>query len=550
MKKIFHPARTVILALLILLNIAPASAQNDFEIAKNVDIFVSILRELNAKYADEITPGDLTKTAIDAMLESLDPYTVYYTENEIEDVKMLTSGQYVGVGALIQQYDNDRVAISEIYENCPAHKAGLLAGDIIVKIDGKSVAGKNSTDVSSAMRGQPGSTVTLEVYRPSKKKNYTFDIRREEVKLPNIPYYGMIDEHIGYIKLDQFTEQAGKEVKDAFTDLKGQGMTALVLDLRNNGGGLLQEAVKIMNIFIDQNTVIVTTKGKLETQNNTFRTPAAVTDRDIPVVVVVNDHSASASEIVAGAFQDLDRGVILGQKSFGKGLVQNVVPLSFNTSMKLTVSKYYIPSGRCVQAIEYFDKVDGTPATIPDSLAVAFKTKNGRTVYDKGGIEPDVPMPLEYASNVLGALMINNLIFDFCNEYHATHTAIPPADQFSVDDDLYQEFEEFVKGKNYDYTSETEEVMADLKKAAEDEHYYEKLAPLYQQMTETLKAEKAAELQTHKQEISEVLASEIAARYYYQKGRLMNELSVDPEIKEAKAILKDPARYRSILNLK
>ncbi len=530
--------------------ILPTRAQNDFEIAKNVDIFISILRELNAKYADEISPGELTNTAIDAMLESLDPYTIYYTENEIEDVKMITSGQYGGIGALIQQYGKDKVAISEIYENCPAQKSGVLAGDIITKVDGKSTAGKNSTDISSAMRGQPGTTVTLEVFRPSKNKTLNFSITREEITLPNIPYYGMLDNTVGYIKLDQFTDKAGKEVRDAFTDLKGQGMTALILDLRNNGGGLLQEAVKIMNIFVEQGNVIVYTKGKIEDQNHIFRTPAHALDKDIPVVVLVNEHSASASEIVAGAFQDLDRGVIVGKKSYGKGLVQNIVPLSFNSSMKLTVSKYYIPSGRCVQAIEYFDKVDGTPATIPDSLAVAFKTKNGRIVYDKGGIEPDVPMPLEYASNVLGALMINNLIFDFCNEYHATHTAIPPADQFSVDDDLYQEFVEFVKGKNYDYTSETEEVMADLKKAAEDEHYYEKLAPLCQQMTETLKAEKAAELQTHKQEISEVLASEIAARYYYQKGRLMNELSVDPEIKEAKAILKDPARYRSILNLK
>lgn len=540
----------LVAAIIITATLIPARAQNDFEIAKNVDIFITILRELNAKYADEITPGDLTKTAIDAMLESLDPYTVYYTENEIEDVKMLTSGQYGGIGALIQQYDKDKVAISEIYENCPAHKSGLLAGDIITKIDGKSVAGKSSTDVSSAMRGQPGTTVNLEVFRPSKNKKLTFAIRREEVKLPNIPYFGMLDESVGYIKLDQFTENAGKEVKDAFTDLKGQGMKALILDLRNNGGGLLQEAVKIMNIFVEQGAVIVSTKGKIEEQNHIFRTPAQPIDRDIPVVVLVNENSASASEIVSGAFQDLDRGVIVGHKSFGKGLVQNIVPLSFNSSMKLTVSKYYIPSGRCVQKIEYFSKDSTKSHAIPDSLAVAYKTKNGRTVYDKGGIEPDVKTDDLYASNVLTSLILNNLIFDFVNQYHANHTMIPEAKEFTVDDDLYQEFVDFLKNKDYNYTTETELVMADLKEAAESEKYFDKIKTVYEQLEQKLKDEKSADLQTYKKEISEFIASEIAARYYYQKGRIISELNFDPEVATAIAVLKDQNRYRSILKIK
>lgn len=542
--------KLIVVVLLTAATLIPARAQNDFEIAKNVDIFITVLRELNAKYADEITPGDLTRTAIDAMLESLDPYTVYYTENEIEDVKMLTSGQYGGIGALIQQYDKDKVAISEIYENCPAHKSGLLAGDIILKIDGKSVAGKSSTDVSSAMRGQPGTTVSLEVFRPSKNKNFTFSIRREEVKLPNIPYFGMLDETVGYIKLDQFTENAGKEVKDAFTDLKGQGMKALILDLRNNGGGLLQEAVKIMNIFVDQGAVIVSTKGKIEEQNHIFRTPAQPIDRDIPVVVLVNENSASASEIVSGAFQDLDRGVIVGHKSFGKGLVQNIVPLSFNSSMKLTVSKYYIPSGRCVQKIEYFSKDSTKSHVIPDSLAVAYKTKNGRTVYDKGGIEPDVKTEDIYASNLLTALIINNLTFDFANQYHANHTMIPEANQFTVDDDLYQEFVNFIKNKDYNYTTETEMVMKDLKEAAQDEKYFDKIKSAYEQLEQQLKDEKSADLQTYKKEISEYLAGEIAARYYYQKGRIISELTVDPEVATAISVLKDQNRYRSILRIK
>ncbi len=530
--------------------ILPTRAQNDFEIAKNVDIFISILRELNAKYADEISPGELTNTAIDAMLESLDPYTIYYTENEIEDVKMITSGQYGGIGALIQQYGKDKVAISEIYENCPAQKSGVLAGDIITKVDGKSTAGKNSTDISSAMRGQPGTTVTLEVFRPSKNKTLNFSITREEITLPNIPYYGMLDNTVGYIKLDQFTDKAGKEVRDAFTDLKGQGMTALILDLRNNGGGLLQEAVKIMNIFVEQGNVIVYTKGKIEDQNHIFRTPAHALDKDIPVVVLVNEHSASASEIVAGAFQDLDRGVIVGKKSYGKGLVQNIVPLSFNSSMKLTVSKYYIPSGRCVQKIEYFSKDSTKSHVIPDSLAVAFKTQNGRTVYDKGGIEPDVPTPADYISSVLTALIFNNHIFDFANQYHADHTAIVPADQFVVDEETFNEFLNFVGNKDYAYTTETEEVMKDLKEAAEYDNYFEKIEPLYRQLEEQLEREKRADLQTHKKEISEYLASEIAVRYYYQKGRIINQLSIDPDINTAKEILHDRNRYNSILNIK
>ena len=530
--------------------ILPARAQNDFEIAKNVDIFISILRELNAKYADEISPGELTNTAIDAMLESLDPYTVYYTENEIEDVKMITSGQYGGIGALIQQYGKDKVAISEIYEDCPAQKSGVLAGDIITKVDGKSTAGKNSTDISSAMRGQPGTTVTLEVFRPSKNKTLTFNITREEITLPNIPYYGMLDPTVGYIKLDQFTEKAGKEVREAFQDLKTQGMTALILDLRNNGGGLLQEAVKIMNIFVEQGNVIVYTKGKIEDQNHIFRTPAHALDKDIPVVVLVNEHSASASEIVAGAFQDLDRGVIVGKKSYGKGLVQNIVPLSFNSSMKLTVSKYYIPSGRCVQKIEYFSKDSTKSHVIPDSLAVAFKTQNGRTVYDKGGIEPDVPTPADYISSVLTALIFNNHIFDFANQYHADHTAIAPADQFVVDEATFNEFLNFVGNKDYAYTTETEEVMKDLKEAAEYDNYFEKIEPLYRQLEEQLEREKRADLQTHKKEICEYLASEIAVRYYYQKGRIINQLSIDPDINTAKEILHDRNRYNSILNIK
>lgn len=527
---------------------APVFAQNDFEIAKNVDIFVSILKELNEKYADEISPGKLTQTAIDAMLESLDPYTVFYPESEIENYRMMTTGQYGGVGALIQQHGKD-VMISEPYEGTPSQKAGLRAGDIVRKVNGQSLDGKNSSDVSAAMKGQPGTTLVLEVYRPSENKTLTFNIVREEIKMPNIPYYGIIGDQVGYIKLDQFTDKAGSEVREAFLKLKEDGMKYLVLDLRENGGGLLNEAVNIMNIFVDQGVKIVETKGKIPEMQNVHKTRMPVTDREIPVVVLVNEHSASASEIVSGAFQDLDRAVIVGKKSFGKGLVQNVLPLDYNTSLKITVAKYYIPSGRCVQNIEYFEK-DTTKGAykIPDSLAVAYKTKNGRTVYDKGGVEPDVLTEDTVLSDILFALVTNNLVFDFANEYRAKHESIAAADKFVVDDQLYNEFVAYLKDKDYSYKSYTEEQLEKLKKAAEEDKMFTAIEPIYNQLKEKLEQEKSKDLETYKTEISQYLASEIVVRYYYQRGRIMNMLSYDNDIATAKAILLDRNRYNSILS--
>lgn len=530
--------------------LSPVFAQNDFEIAKNVNIFVSILKDLNEKYADEISPGALTQTAIDAMLKSLDPYTVYYPESQIEDYRMMTTGQYGGVGALIQQHGKD-VVISEPYEGSPSAKAGLRAGDIVRKVNGQNLDGKNSSDVSAAMKGQPGSTLVLEVFRPSENKTLTFNIIREEIKLPNIPYSGIIGDNVGYIKLDQFTEKAGSEVLEAFQKLKEQGMKYLILDLRNNGGGLLGEAVRIMNIFVEQGVKIVETKGKIPEMQKVYKTPAPATDKDIPVVVLVNDYSASASEIVSGAFQDLDRGVIVGKKTFGKGLVQNVLPLDYNTSLKITVAKYYIPSGRCVQNIEYFEK-DTTKGAfkIPDSLAVPFKTKNGRTVYDKGGVEPDVLTKDSLVSEILASLITHNLVFDFANEYRAKHETIAPADQFRVDDKLYAEFVEFLKDKDYSYKTEAEEALADFKKTAEETNSFKAVEPIYNQLKEKLEQAKSQDLQTYKKEICSYLASEIAVRYYYQKGRIMNILSDDPDIAVAKSILLDNPRYRSILSPK
>ena len=377
----------------------------------------------------------------------------------------------------------------------------------------------------------------------------TFSVKRKEIKLPNLPYYGMLDDHIGYIKLDQFTENAGKEVRDAFLKLKEQGMTSLVFDLRNNGGGLLHEAVNIMNIFVDQNTVIAETRGKIKSQQALHKTLNAVTDKQIPVVVLVNEYSASASEIVSGAFQDLDRGVVIGKKTYGKGLVQNIVPLSYNTTLKITVSKYYIPSGRCVQNIDYFgnDTLKGG-VPIPDSLATPFKTRNGRTVYDKGGIEPDIVMPDTVSSNILLALVLNNHIFNFANLYYSKHATIPAPDKFKVDDALYQEFVNYLKDKKYDYKSDTEELLNELKDAAVEENYFKAIESLYNEMKTKLESDKANDLMKFKQEISEYLASEIVVRYYFQKGRIINTLSYDPDVKKAKEVLNDPARYKDILS--
>lgn len=527
------------------------NAQHDFEIAKNVDIFVSILKELNAKYADEISPGDLTKTAIDAMLSSLDPYTVYYPESQIEDYKMMTKGQYGGIGALIQQH-GDYIVISEPYEDCPAQQAGLMAGDRILSVNKQSMKNRSSSDVSEYLKGQPGTKINIEVERYGQSKPLSFDVTRKEIKFPSVPYSGMVSDEVGYIKLDQFTEKASSEVKEAFIKLKEQGMKYLIFDLRNNGGGLLQEAVNIMNIFVDQGTMISETKGKLESQHNVYKTRFPVTDKSIPVVVLVNEYSASASEIVSGAFQDLDRGVIMGHKTFGKGLVQNVLPLSYNTSLKITIAKYYIPSGRCVQNIEYFKNDTITPSRtkIPDSLAVAYKTKNGRTVYDKGGVEPDVISPDTVASNLLLALVLNNLIFDYATQYRATHATIPEAKDFRVNDEIYNDFVHFLKDKEYTYTTETEKVMEELKEVAEDEQYFKDISALYDSMKKKIEEEKSTELQKYKAEISDYLASEIISRYYYQKGKYVDMLRCDPEITAAKDLLLNQVRYKSILGQK
>lgn len=526
------------------------SAQNDFEIVKNVDIFISVLNELNDKYADEISPGELTQTAIKAMLKSLDPYTVYYNEGEIETYRMRNTSESGDVDITLKEI-NKHLVIIDMLKDGPSTKAGLRVGDQILSVNGQSLEGRGIDAIYLAMSGQPGSTYSLDVFRPTDKKDLSFKVKREKVKQPNIPYSGILGDKVGYIKLNQFLEKAGSEVLDAFNKLKDEGMKYLILDLRDNGGGLLGEAVNIIDIFVGKDVTVVETKGKIDEMNRIYKTRNNAIDADIPIVVLVNEHSASASEIVSGTLQDLDRAVIVGQKSFGKGLVQKVYPMDYNTSMKITVSKYYIPSGRCVQNIEYFDR-DTTKGgyKIPDSLAVAYKTKNGRTVYDKGGVEPDVAVPEETVPDILAALIEEQAIFDFANDYRAKHETIDEADKFFVDDAIYNEFLQFLKTNKYTYTTVLEEKLEELKAAAEDDNSFSNIQSVYNQLKTQLEKLKTQDLTTHKAEIARALTQEIVSRYYFSTGKLINSLHHDRYIESAKAVLLNPSRYNTILSPK
>lgn len=515
-----------------------------FEVSKNLSIFSSIYKELNIFYVDETNPGELMKTGIDAMLKSLDPYTNYIPESNIEDYRFQISGEYGGIGALIRSKD-DYVMIAEPYEGFPAQKAGLMAGDMILEINGKSIKGKTTSEVSEILKGQSNTEVTMLIQRPGEADTFETKLNREEIKIPDVPYYGMIDDQTGYVKLTSFTQTAAMQVKSALIDMKdNQGMQQVIFDLRGNGGGLLMQAVEIVNLFVPKGEEVVYTKGRIEDMNATYTTLNSAWDEDMPLIVLVDEGSASASEIVSGSFQDLDRGVILGERTYGKGLVQQTKDIDFGSMLKLTVAKYYIPSGRCIQKIDY-SKDD--KSEVADSLLRAFETRNGRPVYDGRGIAPDVEVELEPYGRITATLVAYNYIFDYATLFRQNHETIAAARDLEFTDSQYEDFMNYLSDKEYEYTTLTEEALQEIREVAEDEKYYDQLSAEYQALLEKLQADKGNDLEKFKPEIIEILGSEIVSRYYYQTGRVEYSLANDPYIDSALELFADLDRYHEIL---
>lgn len=521
---------------------------NYFELTKNLDIFVTLFKELNLYYVDETKPGDLIKTGIEGMLESLDPYTNYIPESDIEDFRFMQTGQYGGIGALIRTMDK-KIVIAEPYENSPAQKAGLEAGDVIIEVNGKSTEGKNTEDISKILKGQPNTEVKLVLKREGVDKPIEKIIMREEIKVKSVPHFEMLNNEVGYIKLNQFTDKCTEEVQTAFKELKEKkGMKALVLDLRGNPGGLLNEAVSLSNLFVEKGQLVVSTKGKVKEWEKTYKAANQALDTEIPLVILVNSGSASASEIVSGTIQDLDRGIIVGQRSYGKGLVQTTRPLSYNTQLKVTTAKYYIPSGRCIQALDYSHRnEDGSVGKVPDSLMKKFTTKNGRVVYDGGGVLPDIVLePVTY-SQIARALNNKNMIFNFATKYKREHSTIPSVKKFQITDELFTGFTTYISDKDYEYSTHSEDVVKKFKETAEKEKYFKDVEAEYEALRTKLTHNKNEDLVTFKDEIKELLKEEIVSRYYYQKGRVESLLDRDPDVKEALSILADKNKYSSLL---
>ena len=523
-------------------------SDRDFELAKNLDIYHTLFRELSIYYVDEIDAGDLVKKSIDKMLESLDPYTVYIPESDIEDFRFMTTGQYGGIGAYIHT-KGQYVEVSEPIADAPAAVAGIKAGDIIKEIDGRDIADIKSEDVSEMLKGEPKSKVILTVETPFTNQKRKVEIVRQKIKVKSVPYYGMVADGIGYIRLSNFTENCSQEVKDALLSLKkDHQLKGLILDLRGNPGGLLNEAVSISNMFVDKGREIVSTKGKVKVWNKTYYATSDPVDTRTPLAVLVNSGSASASEIVSGVIQDLDRGVIVGSRSYGKGLVQTTRDLSYNTKLKLTTAKYYIPSGRCIQALDYSHRnADGSVGRVPDSLISKFHTLAGRVVYDGGGVLPDVKVEPENMSNIAYSLYTKNLIFDYATLYAQKHSSIGEPEKFTLTDDDYADFENFLSDKNYDYTLESEKIISNLEKTIKREKYDEKVGEEIEKLRSMLENNKDKDLVSHKTEISYLLQEEIVSRYYYQEGRARAQLQMDSTLIKAISVLDNEGEYRSLL---
>jgi len=535
-----------IVALVSIFSFQSFSQSNGFELIKNIEITDLIHEHLEKYYVDEPQVGRLSKVAIDAMLKELDPYTVYYHESNMEDYKMMTTGQYGGIGAVIRKMGEDTY-IAEPYEGNPAEKSGLKAGDRIISIDGKNMIGKPSDDVSSSLKGPKGSTIKIEVEREGEGKKI-ISVTRDEIKLPDVPYSGMLNSTAGYIKLNSFTQTASADVKTAFLELKTKGMTELILDLRGNGGGLLIEAVKIVNLFVKKDQIVVTTKGRVAEENRVYNTLDEPTDLKIPITVLIDEGSASASEIVSGSLQDLDRAVIIGATSYGKGLVQRTYDLKYGSKMKLTIAKYYTPSGRCVQRLEYYNHAEGEkPKEISDSLLKIFKTVNGRDVIDGRGIEPDIKIEDKEYSRLTGTIFANNLVFNYATKFRIANPTIDVAGKFSLSDEQYADFKNYVLASTFTYSTASEEVLEKMKKIAEEEGFYEDSKLEYEALLAKVIPSKERDLEKFKEEIKTMLENEIVSRYYFQKGRAEDAFRNDQYILKSLEILKNKGEYTTIL---
>ena len=543
--------QTLILVLSVVLSsyISLSYSDNYFETSKNIDIFTSLYKELNTYYVDRTDPGILMKEAIDAMLKSLDPYTQYIPESEVEDFRLQTTGQYGGIGAMITKIE-DYVVISEPYEGFPAQKAGLLPGDRIIEINGVNAKGKSTEDVSKILRGQPNTSVTLLINRPHIEQSFKVSFNREKVFVPSVPYSAYISDGIGYVRLNSFTKNCANNVKSSIMELKNeQNLEGLILDLRGNPGGLLNESVDIVNLFIEKGIEVVNTKGKIKSWDKSYVASKNPLDIDVPLVVLINSASASASEIVSGAIQDLDRGVIIGQRSFGKGLVQQTRKLPYNSQLKLTVAKYYIPSGRCIQALDYSNRNDdGSVGKITDSLMTTFYTKNGREVKDGGGILPDIILDTENYSMIIASLYRERLFFHYANYFRFLNDTI--ADDFIFSDLDYSNFTEYLSDKDYSYKTETEKSLENFKKESKQEGYFIDLSNEYSILQRKLMEKKQDDLIKSKEDIQEILTMEIMSRYYFQKGRIKASINFDNEIKKAIELLQDSQKYDNILSKK
>jgi len=521
---------------------------HNFKLAKNIEIFSNIVRELNLYFVDDIKPDTLIPSGIDAMLKTLDPYTVYIPESKMADFKFMTTGQYGGIGSLIRK-GKDYAIISEVYKGFPADEAGLKAGDKILEVDGTSIKGYPLEKVSGKLKGVPNTEVVLTIQRPGREKPMKVTLIRKKVSIPAVPYYGMLNDKTGYIRLSNFTSGAFSEVKTALDKLKkNEGMQSVILDLRGNPGGLLIQAIQIVNLFVEKGQTIVSTRGKVKDFDHVYKAPAQPEDPDIPLAVLVNSGSASASEIVSGAIQDLDRGVILGQRTFGKGLVQTTRPVGYGGQLKMTSAKYYIPSGRCIQALDYSHRnPDGSVGHIPDSIISAFKTKNGRTVYDGGGIDPDIHVSPGMLSPITVNLYMRFYIFDYATQFALKHDSIPPPDKFTITGDILDDFHRFIKEKDFNYDTESESKLDDLIETAKKEDYYDRAAKEFEDLRKSLSHNIDDDFYRHKEEISELLKQEIAGRYYYQAGKIESTLDRDSVIIRAEKILADPEAYAAIL---